>query len=611
MVHYRKTIQQKAIYCTVFIFFTVISINHAQLNSLENLDEVSQDGFFKRYMKDFVKGFTDFGDPFTLSGSVGLNLRSYDAFGGPLRQDPFFYTVNSNVNIRIYQIDIPFSMVLTARNTSSSFPSFSDLRESLREKINNKRNGFARVGFSPYYKWAKVHLGHRSMNFSKYTLSNLNFFGAGTELTPGKVRFSAMYGRLAQAEPIDLSLVTPNLPIYRRVGWGTKIGYGDDKASADIILFTAKDDETSVDIPGDYPKQVSPEANFTLGVQLQKLFFEKVRVKVDYTRSGVSPNVLDAKSTESSITDFLLKKRNTTYFGNALEASAAFEGKFFNAGVQVNRVDNTFRTFGAYFFNRDIQDIQGIAGFGLLDGKLNTTVKAGVQRNNLDDSKPTTTTRLIYDIQTAWSDKDLNVQGNYSNNASNVGYVLNPQLDSLNAVIITRDLGINASYMLPIESEHVHLVTLTGNMQDVSDDILKPDRTSVSKLFLVNAGYVLKTISTWTFSARANYTRNEVESIRLNRLGFGIGIQKPLLNNKLITGFNGNYFNNKNDLGNTSSNISAMVNMTTQLFTGMSVQFSWGLLRTVSETIPAFTESTGNLGLQYNFQYAPGKNKKN
>jgi hypothetical protein len=600
----------KHLFILIFVLVTYLT-GYAQLNSLENLDDVSKEGFFKKYMTNFMKGFTDFGDPFTLSGSVGFNLRSYDAFGGPLRQDPFFYTVNSNVNIRIYQIDIPFSMVLTARNTTSSFPSFSDLRESLREKINNKRNGFARVGFSPYYKWAKLHLGHRSMNFSKYTLSNLNFFGAGTELTPGKVRFSAMYGRLAQAEPIDLSLVTPNLPVYRRVGWGTKIGYGDDKASADIILFTAKDDETSVVVPGDYPKQVSPEANFALGVQLQKLFFEKVRVKVDYTRSGVSPNVLDATANDGSITDFLLKKRNTSYYGNALEASAAFEGKTINAGLLINRVDNTFRTFGAYFFNRDIQDIQGFAGFGLLEGKLNTMVKAGVQRNNLDGSKPTTTTRLIYDIQTAWSHKDLNVQGNYSNNASNVGYVLNPQLDSLNAVVITQDLGINSSYVLPLESEHVHTVTLTGNMQDVSDDIEKPDRTSVSKLYLFNAGYNLKTISKWTFSARANYTRNEVESIRLNRLGLGIGIQKPLLNNKMMVGFNSNYFNNKNDAGNNSSNLSAMVNMTTQLFTGMSVQFSWGLLQTVSKTIPTFTESTGNLGLQYNFQYAPGKNKKN
>lgn len=115
------------------------------------------------------------------------------------------------------------------------------------------------------------------MNFSKYTLSNLNFFGVGMMLEPDKLRVGAMYGRLAKAEPINLSLITPNLPVYQRIGWGTKIGYGDDKSSVDLILFTAKDDDQSISIPSTYVKQVSPEANLVLGVQLQKLFFEQIK----------------------------------------------------------------------------------------------------------------------------------------------------------------------------------------------------------------------------------------------------------------------------------------------------------------------------------------------
>jgi len=589
--------------CSIWVF----SLS-SQLNSLENLEQLDKGGL-KKTLSGFFKDFYSFGDPFQLGGGLSINMRSYDAIGGPLRQDPFFYTINANVNVKIYQIDLPFSMVLTAKNTSKSYPSFSDLKESLKDNINNRKNGFARIGISPYYKWAKLHLGHRSMNFSKYTLNNLNFFGAGMMLEPGKLRVGAMYGRIAKAEPINLSLVTPNLPVYQRIGWGTKIGYGDDKASADVTVFTAKDDDQSIDIPASYSKQVSPEANLVLGIQLQKLFFEKFRVKFDITNSGVSPNTLDADDADKSITNFLLKKKTTSYYGNALESSVGYEGKSFNAGISLNRIDSDFETFGAYFFNRDIQDIQAFTNFGLIQNKLNTSLKFGTQSNNLDGSKPTTTTRLIYDINTVWSDKKINVQANYSNNASDISYVLNQQLDSLNAVVVTQDIGLNVTYTLPLKSQQQHLLSLSGNMQDVSDDIEKTTSSTSSKLFLLNTSYMLKTKSKWAFTARVNYNKNEFQGTTLNRTGFGAGVKKEFLSGKLSLGVNSNYFLNKNASGSKSTNMQSMLNIGYQLFKGLNTQFTWGLLTTKANAGNKFTENTGNLGLQYNFNYAP-KSKK-
>ncbi|MBK6859117.1 MAG: outer membrane beta-barrel protein [Saprospiraceae bacterium] len=589
--------------CSIWVF----SLS-SQLNSLENLEQLDKGGL-KKTLSGFFKDFYSFGDPFQLGGGLSINMRSYDAMGGPLRQDPFFYTINANVNVKIYQIDLPFSMVLTAKNTSKSYPSFSDLKESLKDNINNRKNGFARIGISPYYKWAKLHLGHRSMNFSKYTLNNLNFFGAGMMLEPGKLRVGAMYGRIAKAEPINLSLVTPNLPVYQRIGWGTKIGYGDDKASADVTVFTAKDDDQSIDIPASYSKQVSPEANLVLGIQLQKLFFEKFRVKFDFTNSGVSPNTLDADAADKSITNFLLKKKTTSYYGNALESSVGYEGKSFNAGISLNRIDSDFETFGAYFFNRDIMDVQAFTNFGLIQNKLNTSLKFGTQSNNLDGSKPTTTTRLIYDINTVWSAKKINVQANYSNNASDITYVLNQQLDSLNAVVVTQDIGLNVTYTLPFKSQHQHLVSLSGNMQDVSDDIEKTASSTSSKLFLINTSYVLKTKSKWAFTTRVNYNKNEFQGTTLNRTGFGAGVKKEFLSGKLSLGINSNYFLNKNASGSKSTNLQSILNIGYQLFKGLNTQFTWGLLTTKADPGSKFTENTANLGLQYNFNYAPKAKK--
>ena len=48
-----------------------------------------------------------------------------------------------------------------------------------------------------------------------------------------------------------------------------------------------------------------------------------------------------------------------------------------------------------------------------------------------------------------------------------------------------------------------------------------------------------------------------------------------------------------------------------QIFKGMGLNIQWGILNTSSEVMPKFTESTGNLGLQYQFSYSPKKKVKN
>ena len=593
----------------VIILILLLSNNFisAQLNSLENLEEFEKKGFIKNTFKGFIKGFTDFGEPFQLGGSLALNMRSYDAFGGPLRQDPFFYSVAANLNTRIYQIDLPISIVLTAKNTTHSYPSISDLKESLKDKLNEKKKSFARVGMSPYYKWTKLHLGHRAMFFSKYTMNNINFFGAGVELTPDKLRFGAMYGRLAKAEPIDLSLATPNLPIYRRIGWGARLGYGDDLASADIEIFSAKDDLNSIDIPADYPKQTTAEGNVVIGVQLQKLFLEKIRVKLDYNVSAVSPNALDDNSEVTGIKKMVFNVNNTTNFGTALEGSVSYEGKKFTAGAIVNRVGPEYKSLGAYFFNRDILDVQGFGAFSFLDGKLNTNLKAGIQTNNLDEAKPSTTKRFIYDVQASWSVENLNVSGNYSNNTSSVGYVLNQNLDSLNAVIVTNDAGLNVNYSIPTKSKINHNISLTGNIQNVSDDIEKASRQTSSRLMLASLSYALSTPSKWMYSLRANYSKNTIQNIKLDRTGFGLGIKKAFDKPKISIGLDGNLFNNSNELNLKSRNIITQLSLGWGIAKGLGLQIQWGILNTTSDSAPTLTESMGNFGLQYQFSYSPKK----
>jgi len=582
----------------------------AQLSSLENLDETTKKGFFKTYVSSFFKDFADFGDPFALSGSIGLNMRSYNAFGGPLRQDPFFYTLNTNLNVRVYQIDLPFSMILTAKNQQSSLPNFNEIKDAFKDKIPSLNNRFARFGLSPRYKWAKLHLGHRSMRFSKYTLDNLNFNGVGTELTPGKVRIAGMYGQLAKAEPLDLSLVTPNVPVYQRTGWGAKVGYGDEQSSIDLTVFKANDDENSITIPSNIAIQPSAEENLVLGINAQKLFFEKIRIKLEYASSAVSPNAQDATTSKSRITSFLMEDRTTTEYSSAIDASVGYEGKSMLAGFQYRKVDPNYRTFGAYFFNRDIIDVLGNLAFNLLENKLNVSLSGGVQSNNLDLSKPATTQRFIYSANLGYATGGFSSSANYNNNTTDVGYVLNQNLDSLNAVIITKDVGINLAYTIPNTEGHQHSFSLSGNMQDVNDEIVNRDQSAASKVIVANFGYNIVFENKLRLSARTNYNQNEIAQMTINRYGAGFGIGKSFMDNKISVGLDANYFSNTRDSGAKSNNLLSQLVVGFQIGSGLSANVNWGYLRTTAENISPFSESTANVGLQYNFNYVPGKKEK-
>ena len=216
----------------------------------------------KKDSTSFIKNMFS-GEPFSVTGNYGLSLRSYNTDGEMVRQTPLSSTLYANATAKLYSITIPVSFIL---NNLDNF-SHPFHKEYFQGMLSNQRNRLSRIGISPYYKWIKVHAGHRYMNFSNYTLSNHNFLGAGIELTPGKLRFSAMAGRLAKAEPIDLALDRPNLPVYRRVGWGFKAGYGTNSDFIDFIFFRAKDDANSLQDQVITEGILQPEENLVMEIK--------------------------------------------------------------------------------------------------------------------------------------------------------------------------------------------------------------------------------------------------------------------------------------------------------------------------------------------------------
>ncbi len=205
----------------LLIFFAALcwpTLSHAQLSDFEDLEAVAEKGFFKQRFTELYRGFADFGDPLTLSGGIALDLRSYSASGIAPRQDPFFYSLGVNVNARIYKLNLPLSLLVTAKNTESSYPNFRELGNAFGDRvgegIRNQRDRFVRFGVSPHYKWARGHFGHRTMTFSQFTLSNLNFLGAGLELTPGNWVAAELYPTLGAGEVTVLATLPDVSEVY-------------------------------------------------------------------------------------------------------------------------------------------------------------------------------------------------------------------------------------------------------------------------------------------------------------------------------------------------------------------------------------------------------------
>lgn len=594
----------------IIIFsLAICSSASAQLESLENLEEVSKKGFFKEYFGELFKGFTDFGDPFTLNGGVGLNMRSYSASGLQNRQDPFLYTLNGNLNTRIYKVNIPISFLVTAKNRESSLPNWNEIKNAFKPDFRSQRDRFVRFGMSPTYKWIKLHLGHRAMDFSQYTLSNFNFYGVGAELTPGNFRLSLMNGRLQKAQPVDLSLVEPNVPIYERTGYGAKVGYGTEDSSVDLILFKAQDDVNSIDIIDGIVDPLSPQENLTLGVNLEHLFLKKFRFNVEYALSTFSPNALDEMNSESSFPNFLIDNRMTTERRDALDAKLDFEVSDYTLGLQFKQIDPNYQTLGAYFFNNDIREYLGNVGFDMFNQSTNVRLSAGVQTNNLDNTKEATTSRLVYTGDVAYAKEAFNANINYSNNTTDVGYVLNPSLDSLNAVIITQSAGINLSFnMVSDSSATAQTIVVGANIQDVSDEISDPFNSAASTMWIAHAIYSLAfTESKWKLSLRTNYNQNEIQQMQINRLGFGAGLSKTFNEDKINLGLDINYFINSNENSGNSTNLIPQFKAGIKFSESITTNLSLNMLRTTADATDPFTELIGNLGVHYNFAYAPSR----
>ena len=448
--------------------------------------------------------------PFTVNGNIGAQLTSYSANGIENRQEPFTWLINGNINTSFYGIEIPISFLLSEQQRSYTQP-------------------FNQFGLSPHYKWATLHLGYRSMLFSKYTLSGNTFLGAGVELKPKKFRVAAMVGRLHRAVEEDTSkyYITPS---YKRTAKAVKLGYGTDANFIDLIYLKAQDDTASLN---KRPERILINAsdNTVLGFVTKKTFAKKFTIEADYALSKFTKDL------------FLDSNQVNRY---ALKTSAAYQLQNANLKVQFRRIEPDYKSLGAAYITADVQEITFMPSFVLLQKKLHINTSIGRQQDNLNNQKFVTTNRFIGSLNANYIPNakyglDINYM-NYSTGQENGRFDVN---DTIKLSQTLNNFTITNRYTL-LRTSSVQNFIFIVSLQKLNDQNRFTENFSENNTNVFNLTYVFTPIKIpFSFTASLMHTVVKISSAEILNNGISLGASRTFKDGKININSSFSYLLNK------------------------------------------------------------------
>ena len=479
--------------------------------------------------------------PFSINGNIGLSSTFYDASGIENRQSPFTYGLNANLTMSVYEFSLPFSFVWYNQQSSNfNYPSFNQF------------------GMSPKYKWITGHFGHRSMQLSEYTLSGHTFLGAGVELTPGKFRLAAMYGKFNQNSDYD-PYMADSIPRYTRRGWAAKVGYGTEKTFVDVSLMRIADNTENYEPPVN-PAAPTPAQNLALGLTSKIALTPKLSFLFDGAVSAFTKNAKDSIPIEVSgfgisLVQKMLDINMTSTYYTAFKTSLAY--KFtdkIGTALEYRRIDPEYQSLGAYFFNNDLELFTVNANAGLLKNKLMLRGSLGVQHDNLGKTKKFTSNRTVGSLAgTANFNQNWGVDVNYSNFSTNQRSGRSAIIDSLKLFQVNHNFSVTPRFT-KATSLHSHFVMLNFSQMKLDDKNKTTASQTETATKVLTANYSLGLLkSRANLSLGLNYTTLENNMYEGKTYGGSIGAAKSMVKDKLSLNWTNSLMLNKmsgND-GNT------------------------------------------------------------
>ena len=384
-------------------------------------------------------------------------------------REPFVYGVNGNLNFSFMTINIPVSLNLTNAGFSYSYQ-YPRLP--------------SRLSLHPKYKWVQAHIGDFSMNFSPYTMSGFQLFGAGVDLQPkGKWKYSAFYGRFQKAVPYQADNGN-TLAAYKRIGAGVKIGFNQEKIQTAFSFIRVGDLQNSLAIKPD-SLNIFPKSNLALAWENKWKITKSLQIDLE---TGISFMTNDVRAKKDSVQpafhkfiDPFTRVNASTNFYKAFKTSLTYNLGSSNVGIGYERVDPDYQTLGAYYFTNDMENITVNFAQQLFKNKLNLSMSTGMQKDDLKGEKTGRNTRIVTAVNASiTAGKKFTSSLSYSNfqTATNVKpqfqYInqLTPydNLDTLDYRQLSQTANANFNFILRADKEKSKILNVNLSFQDSYDE---------------------------------------------------------------------------------------------------------------------------------------------
>lgn len=357
--------------------------------------------------------------PLNISGSIGTTANSSWNSRGYNKMAPFSMLAYANVTFNIYEWKVPVTVNMSNINVSQ----FSFNAPTWR------------IGITPTWRTLKFHIGHSTMNVSRYTFSNLTFLGAGVEYYNKWLRIAGFYGTLERATRYDLvdnrnsiqhladSLLGLNFsrsyrPVFRRDAYAARLGFGSPNNYVDLSFFKAKDDINSLPETWAWNSDTSviyrdsvvqAKENLSLGLTARFNPFKWLSLSAnggasvytaDQTVAAVDPSSLsELGADESDVAKYkdiydklqtVFTPRFNTTIRFAGDAAIGFRFKPFSANFSYRFVEAGYTSLGSNTFSQNVQALGGNINARMFRGKSILGASAYIQRNNLDHKQKST-----------------------------------------------------------------------------------------------------------------------------------------------------------------------------------------------------------------------------
>ena len=393
---------------------------------------------------------------FQISGVMSFNFdtyhytaKNYDSFR-PRYQD-LLMRLSGNLNIKIGEhLSIPIGLNVTNQEFSYNLPTIPE--ENFVDYIRNPRNN---IHIDPTYKWLKMHFGAHTPRYSEFTVGDIQIFGVGIDVNPGKLIFSANYGTSQLA--IEPDTIINNIGAYKQNIIAGRVGIGKSKGSKFTLNFVKiKDDVYSVN---NHPVGVDPIEGFSLSPLIELKIAKKLSLKTETAVSIYTRNQLSGPLPfEEDIPDILLDINSINFSSNADFAhtsSLNWDGKLFSLGGEIKYIGPGFMPVGYRFIEKDIIDYKINSGIKLFKNKLIINGTYGIRKNNLNNTNLISTNRMIGNVNMFMQlSKSFNLNINYNNFDFN-----NNQNQQIARIQMTNSsLSISPTYRIQTETKN-HVIS--------------------------------------------------------------------------------------------------------------------------------------------------------